>query len=355
MVISEAAAAGGPGCGKYIQGAFRRLWCCTAHEKQPIACTRRRNFARAGSFGKSAHPFSQHRWMNLEAQCLPTRALSAGRMYKGTGSPHFSLLHQPISLAMLFSVLPVASLLALASATTTTTNGYETYPSVAHTASINGFADKIYDLLPSCAQTCVTKSTSSTVCPYWDTGCLCVISAWISDVADCFASACSGSDVASATSLATSLCSSAGVASPYWLIDSAASSSLAAAVAEVASSSATTTAETTTSATAATTSEAAATTEATSTTEETTAAASTEPAVTSADATTAATSATTEATSAAGTTAAADSSAAADSAAASSDSAAASAASVSTYSGVAAVAAVPAAVAGVAAGFALLI
>lgn len=53
---------------------------------------------------------------------------------------------------------------------------YETYPTVAHTASINGFADKIYDRLPECAKPCVQQDTGNTPCPYWDPGCLCVMS-----------------------------------------------------------------------------------------------------------------------------------------------------------------------------------
>lgn len=121
-----------------------------------------------------------------------------------------------------------AALLGLAAAATTT-NGYETYPAVTKTASINGFADKIYDSLPECARLCVSVSTASTPCPYWDTGCLCVMTTWQSDVADCIAANCKGNDVAVATSLAVSICSSAGVWDPYWIIDDAASTSLASA------------------------------------------------------------------------------------------------------------------------------
>ncbi|KAM9923150.1 hypothetical protein OXX59_005348, partial [Metschnikowia pulcherrima] len=143
---------------------------------------------------------------------------------------------------MLSALIPLASLLALAQA------AYDTYPSVAKTASINGFADKIYDQLPSCAQSCVRESTSSTPCPYWDTGCLCVISTFASNVADCIAENCQGSDVQSAESLATSICSSAGVDAPYWYIDSSASSALAAAGAVVAETTAETTAAETTAA-----------------------------------------------------------------------------------------------------------
>lgn len=140
---------------------------------------------------------------------------------------------------MLFSLFPAASILALVSAATTT-NPYATYPSVAHTASINGFADPIYGDLPSCAQPCVEESTSSTPCPYWDTGCLCVMTTWASDVADCIAENCSGDDVVVATSLAISACSAAGVWDPYWIIDASASASLSSAAAVQPSTSATT-------------------------------------------------------------------------------------------------------------------
>lgn len=106
-------------------------------------------------------------------------------------------------------------------------NPYATYPLVAHTASINGFADKIYGSLPSCAQPCVKEDTGSTPCPYWDTGCLCVMQNWSGEVADCIAENCKGKEVEIATSLATSLCSNAGVWSPYWMIPSSASEALA--------------------------------------------------------------------------------------------------------------------------------
>lgn len=95
---------------------------------------------------------------------------------------------------------------------------YATYPSVAHTATINGFADPIYGQLPECAKSCVEEDTDSTPCPYWDPGCLCVMSNWGAPVAECIAENCKGGDVSTATSLATSICSSAGVPSPYWYI-----------------------------------------------------------------------------------------------------------------------------------------
>lgn len=122
--------------------------------------------------------------------------------------------------------------LATTSLAITTTNPYATYPSVAHTASINGFADRIYGQLPQCAKSCVTRSTSSTPCPYWDTGCLCVMTPWANPVANCIAELCRGFDVVSATSLAISLCSSAGVWEPYWIIDESISTSLSIAAAD---------------------------------------------------------------------------------------------------------------------------
>ncbi|ODV77684.1 CFEM-domain-containing protein [Suhomyces tanzawaensis NRRL Y-17324] len=87
---------------------------------------------------------------------------------------------------------------------------YATYPQVPKTASINGFADPIFSKIPSCAQDCVKFGTGNTPCPYWDTGCLCVMPQWSGLVAQCVAQNCKGSDVADVASLATSLCSSVG-------------------------------------------------------------------------------------------------------------------------------------------------
>ena len=129
-------------------------------------------------------------------------------------------------------------------------DAYTQYPSVPHTASINGFADRIYDQVPSCAQECLKQSTSNTPCPYWDTGCLCVMPQFGGAVGNCVAENCQGSDVGSFESLATSICSSAGVWEPYWMIPGSVSSALAsAATAEVEATTtdeATTTAEETT-------------------------------------------------------------------------------------------------------------
>mmetsp|Transcript_3861 Transcript_3861/g.3755 ORF Transcript_3861/g.3755 Transcript_3861/m.3755 type:complete len:194 (+) Transcript_3861:37-618(+) len=122
-------------------------------------------------------------------------------------------------------ILVFASIISFVSA-----SNWATYPSVPKTASINGFADPIYTKLPSCAQDCVDIDTDNTPCPYWDTGCFCVMPQWAGEVAECFVSQCDGSDIASATSLALSLCSSAGA--NQWLIPASLSTALSSAVAE---------------------------------------------------------------------------------------------------------------------------
>lgn len=96
-------------------------------------------------------------------------------------------------------------------------NNWSTYPSVAKTASINGFADRIYDLVPQCAQECLKESTGSTPCPYWDTGCLCIMPQFAGAIGNCVAENCQGQNVVQFESLATSICSSAGVWEPYWM------------------------------------------------------------------------------------------------------------------------------------------
>mgnify|MGYP001025419502 FL=1 len=121
-------------------------------------------------------------------------------------------------------------------------NPYTIFPSVAKTASINGFADRIYDQLPECAKECVKQSTSNTPCPYWDTGCLCVMPQFGGAIGDCVAKNCKGKEVDSVESLATSICSSAGVWEPYWMIPSSVSDALA----KAADAAAETTAESTT-------------------------------------------------------------------------------------------------------------
>ncbi|KAI5955359.1 hypothetical protein KGF54_001920 [Candida jiufengensis] len=87
---------------------------------------------------------------------------------------------------------------------------WATYPQVPKTASINGFADPIIDLLPDCAKDCVKFSVNNTPCPYWDTGCFCVMPQWAGLVGQCIAQNCKGDDVQSAVYLATSLCSTVG-------------------------------------------------------------------------------------------------------------------------------------------------
>ena len=143
--------------------------------------------------------------------------------------------------------LSLLSIVSIASAAGVTAipegdNPYTIFPSVAKTASINGFADRIYDQLPECAKECVKQSTSSTPCPYWDTGCLCVMPQFAGAVGNCVAKNCKGKEVGSVESLATSICSSAGVWEPYWMIPSSVSDALA----KAADAAAETTAESTT-------------------------------------------------------------------------------------------------------------
>ena len=118
-------------------------------------------------------------------------------------------------------------------------SNWATYPSVPKTASINGFADPIYTKLPDCAQECVDIDTDNTPCPYWDTGCFCVMPQWSGEVAECFVSKCNGKDVASATSLAISLCSSVGA--NQWLMPASLSTALSSAAGKEKDSSSTTT------------------------------------------------------------------------------------------------------------------
>ncbi|KAK6460485.1 hypothetical protein DFJ63DRAFT_229301 [Scheffersomyces coipomensis] len=138
--------------------------------------------------------------------------------------------------AVLFTILATASL-ALADDTITqapsptTNNPYATYPAVAKTASINGFADRIYDQMPDCAKPCLFEDTGKTPCPYWDTGCLCVMPQFAGSIGECIAQSCKGENVVVATRLATSICSSAGVWSPYWIIPPPVSSDLSVAAA----------------------------------------------------------------------------------------------------------------------------
>ncbi|KAK6462857.1 hypothetical protein DFJ63DRAFT_336159 [Scheffersomyces coipomensis] len=110
--------------------------------------------------------------------------------------------------------------------TTEEDNPWATYPSVAKTASINGFADRIYDDMPECAKPCMFADTGKTPCPYWDTGCLCIMPMFAGEIGECVADACKGGDVLTMRSLATSICSSAGVWDPYWMPPQAVSDAL---------------------------------------------------------------------------------------------------------------------------------
>lgn len=111
----------------------------------------------------------------------------------------------------MFPLISLVSVLAVADA-----SKYATYPPVPHTASINGLADPVFSSLSNCARGCVSKSTSSTPCPYWDTGCLCVWKSWTSDVAMCIAQKCNGKSVTQAQSLIKAQCEKVGVEPPYW-------------------------------------------------------------------------------------------------------------------------------------------
>ncbi|RLV95164.1 putative GPI-anchored protein 7 [Spathaspora sp. JA1] len=103
-------------------------------------------------------------------------------------------------------LLPIFSFFLLVTAD----NPFATFPKVPKTASINGFADPIIDLLPDCAKDCVKISTKNTPCPYWDTGCFCVMPQWAGSMGQCFAKNCKGEDVNAARFLATQLCNHVG-------------------------------------------------------------------------------------------------------------------------------------------------
>lgn len=130
----------------------------------------------------------------------------------------------------LFNLLVASALLVAAKA-----ENWSTYPQVPQTASINGFADRIYNDLPSCAQQCVKFDTDNTPCPYWDTGCLCVMPQWSGEVASCIADKCSGAQVSSATYLAVSICTSAGAS---WVLPASLTTALEKAAEETGAASA---------------------------------------------------------------------------------------------------------------------
>ncbi|SGZ48175.1 CIC11C00000001863 [Sungouiella intermedia] len=83
------------------------------------------------------------------------------------------------------------------------------------TATINGFADPIYDRLPECAKECVDQPVS--FCPYWEPGCLCVTN-FANLVAQCYVESCVGNDIVVAVSLANSVCAWVGVPTPYFRV-----------------------------------------------------------------------------------------------------------------------------------------
>lgn len=252
---------------------------------------------------------------------------------------------------MIFA-LPLAALVASVAAETT--NQWATYPSVPKTATINGFADPVFDSLPECAQPCVKESTSSTPCPYWDTGCLCVMQTWSSKVTECYAEKCTGSDAQKAYDASVQICKNAGVWEPYWIVNEAAEAAISSAAAKEPTTSAESTPATSSTEAQQTTDETTTQGEATSATSqqaqetgETTAAETTAEETTAAES--AAESAATSAESAAE-SAATSAESAAESAASSAESSAA----VSSYEG-AAQGVFPAAAVGVAAGVAMLL
>lgn len=123
-----------------------------------------------------------------------------------------------VNLASIFTVLALTSAqLITQPIKRDEADAYTQYPSVPKTASINGFADRIYALVPDCAKDCLRESTGSTPCPYWDTGCLCIMPTFAGAIGNCIADNCRGNNVVVATSLAYSICSSAGVWEPYWM------------------------------------------------------------------------------------------------------------------------------------------
>ncbi|CAN3375006.1 hypothetical protein DIURU_005191 [Diutina rugosa] len=120
-------------------------------------------------------------------------------------------------------IAPAALLLAAAALVQAAENPYANFPSVPKTASINGFADPILGSVPECAKSCLTDNadTGSTPCPYWDTGCLCVMPQFGNKIADCIAKSCKGADVRTATDVAKNKCQEVGVWEPYWQIGDA--------------------------------------------------------------------------------------------------------------------------------------
>ena len=67
------------------------------------------------------------------------------------------------------------------------TSSSSTTSTFIRTASINGFADKLYDQLPECAKPCMFQNTGITPCPYWDAGCLCVMPQFAGAIGSCVA------------------------------------------------------------------------------------------------------------------------------------------------------------------------
>jgi hypothetical protein len=104
---------------------------------------------------------------------------------------------------------------------------YGTYPQVPKSYTINGFADPVYDNLPSCAKSCVTMK-NPTVCPDFDSGCFCVMPNWNGLVASCLVDSCNGGDVKQASEVIVSMCNRVGANT--WALPPALSTSISSAI-----------------------------------------------------------------------------------------------------------------------------
>lgn len=144
----------------------------------------------------------------------------------------FSFPYQHFFTNMKTSTFAATTLLSI-SVVLAEDNPYTQYPSVQKTATMNGFADPIFDKVPKCAQDCLTSniSTGNTPCPYWDTGCLCVMPQFGGPIAQCIADNCKGENVGVATQAAVDACSKAGVWEPYWMFPDSIKAALSSAAA----------------------------------------------------------------------------------------------------------------------------
>ena len=108
-------------------------------------------------------------------------------------------------------------------------NPYTIYPPVPKTASINGFADRIYDQIQSVLKNVLSK-VPALLLVHTGIPVACVLSPnFTGAVGNCVASKCHGADVTNFRKLAVSACAAAGVWDPYWIIPASVSSALDAA------------------------------------------------------------------------------------------------------------------------------